>query len=341
MIHFSIIILKILLIPVSLLYGLVIEIRNLLYNWGILKTFKFPGIVVSIGNLTLGGTGKTPFTIHLGRHLLRRYKIAVVSRGYGRASNGVQIVSDGEKIIKGADVAGDEPWLIARSLKKAIVLVSEKRKDAFEVLLTKYKPDLVILDDAFQHRSVHRDLDIVLINQKEKHFLALPLPSGRYREFPFNRKRADMVVCTNADQNTLTDKNNEFVCQTSASEYVDQHFNTAGEIRELRQKKALAFCGIANPDNFYGLLAENDIQLCKTISFRDHHNFTKSDWRKILNQSRINQCDIILCTEKDLVKVQPLINNEKPITELYAIRLELKLSDEKKFMNHLDELLDN
>lgn len=169
--------LKIIVIPFALLYGLIIEIRNILYDLKIMPITKYAVPVISVGNLTAGGTGKTPFVIMLSR-LLSAYgkRIAIVSRGYGRKSRGAVLVSDGENILAPADVSGDEPQLIARTLPFAIMAVAEKRKQAIDMILSQFQPQVILMDDGFQHRSVHRDMDIVLWNTQDRFYFNLPLP---------------------------------------------------------------------------------------------------------------------------------------------------------------------
>ena len=180
------IILRFILFPFSILYGLVIEIRNGLFDLGILRSVKFPVPVISVGNITAGGTGKTPFTIYLAYLLKKHFStIAIVSRGYGRKSRGMQLVSDGQQILLDPSHAGDEPYLIAVHLPDCLVAVSEERSVAVNYLMDNYKPDLILLDDAFQHRQVKRDIDIVLVPVKETYTSKFILPTGNLREYKY------------------------------------------------------------------------------------------------------------------------------------------------------------
>ncbi len=188
---------RFLLFPLTGLYGLAIEIRNLLYDKRCIKTSKFDIPVISVGNLTVGGTGKTPFVIYLAQYLKESsLSVGIVSRGYGRKTKGTVIVHDGKSILSSHDESGDEPWLIASALKSVPVIVDEDRTQGIQTLIDKFPVDVVLLDDAFQHRRAGRDLDILLINSRESSGNYHLLPGGKLREPLRQSRRASLIVHT-------------------------------------------------------------------------------------------------------------------------------------------------
>ena len=149
------------LMIISILYGIIIEIRNKLYDYDLLKSKSFEKPIISIGNITTGGTGKTPLTIHIAKYILNQgKKPGIISRGYGRVSNGMVIVHDGTEMLVDVNNAGDEPYLIGRKLKNVPIIVSNKRQEGIKNLFENFFVDIVIMDDGFQHRSVKRDFII-------------------------------------------------------------------------------------------------------------------------------------------------------------------------------------
>lgn len=335
-------IIKILLFPFSILYGIIIDIRNLLYDWGMLKSCSFPVPVISIGNITLGGTGKTPFTIFLAKKLQNQFKqIAVVSRGYGRQSRGLQIVSDGKEVKCKPALAGDEPYLIARSLPGVIVAVSENRIEALQFIIDHYQVDLIILDDAFQRRSVKRDIDIVLLNARQPFKYNLPLPSGTLREFQHNLSRADIILHTNVDEANKSHcikfkPDLQFTSKTKLGSLMDLDFKPAGKISGLPVKKAYAFAGIAHPENFKKALLKEGLEIINFKMFKDHHSYTLKDMQMISKACLQKKCSLIICTEKDLVKIQEFEHSQLPFFEhdqkIYGATLDFIVEDEERLI---------
>ncbi|MBK8982381.1 MAG: tetraacyldisaccharide 4'-kinase [Ignavibacteria bacterium] len=197
-------IIKIILIPVSIIYSALMSVRNFLYDKNILSICKTGAKVISIGNITTGGTGKTPFVIYIAKFILSRNKtVGIISRGYGRTEKKMVTVYDGVNFVEDINQTGDEPVLIAYELSKEFSgkffsIASADRCRASEFMMTEYKPDIIILDDAFQHRKIRRDRDIVLIDEMEYTENRLKylctIPSGDLRESFSNIKRADVIV---------------------------------------------------------------------------------------------------------------------------------------------------
>jgi len=189
------------LFAVSLLYGSIVRTREFFYQKKIFKSRKLPCKVISVGNLTVGGTGKTPMTIHLARRLsCQGYKTAVISRGYGgRSEKSAAIVSDGQQILLQSDEAGDEPFMIARNLKHIPVIVGQNRVKAGWLAIEKFAPDVIVLDDAFQHLKLVRDIDLVLLDYRRPYGNNHLLPRGTLREPISALARADAFILTRCD----------------------------------------------------------------------------------------------------------------------------------------------
>jgi len=189
------------LFALSLLYGSIVRTREFFYQKKIFKSRKLPCKVISVGNLTVGGTGKTPMTIHLARRLsCQGYKTAVISRGYGgRSEKSAAIVSDGQQILLQSDEAGDEPFMIARNLKHIPVIVGQNRVKAGWLAIEKFAPDVIVLDDAFQHLKLVRDIDLVLLDYRRPYGNNHLLPRGTLREPISALARADAFILTRCD----------------------------------------------------------------------------------------------------------------------------------------------
>lgn len=344
-------IVRILLIPISLLYGLLIEFRNFLYNHSLYKSQLFSIPIISVGNLTLGGTGKTPFTIMLAEVLRSRFPgIAIVSRGYGRKSKGLQVVSDGQKILLTAELAGDEPYLLAKRLNRAVIVVCEKRVEAINFLQKNFNLDLIILDDAYQHRQVHRDVNILLINRAEAWHYNRPLPSGTLREYRHNYKRAQVIVLTNeqaADRLLIPQFKSipVFTCHSKLEQIIDQDFNAGGDVSELKGKEVYAFAGIAHPANFRQEILNLGLKIRVFKVFKDHYHYHDLDLQSISDHCRELECSMIICTEKDLVKIVQLRKSLDLLHQrgqkIYGLRMRLIFNDWTGFIRNVQGILDN
>ncbi len=324
-----------LLFPFGLLYGAILQIRNWLFDWGILKSERFPVPVISVGNITVGGTGKTPFTIYLARVLSERFsRIAIVSRGYGRAGRGVQLVAAKGQFYLTPEEAGDEPFMMARALPQSVVVVAEKRAEGIRLALEKFQADLILLDDAFQHRAVQRDLDILLINGREAWQGNFPIPAGTLREFKFNYKRADILIFTKLENEKSVPVAQEqipfFTTSTRLSDVLDREYQIIGNIGSFQKQKVLAFSGIAHPQTFASALGKQGVRVVREVEFKDHHVFTAADLRRLQKLGQEAEASALLCTEKDMVKLQNIEWGEAPIP-VYAVRLEMQVKQEERF----------
>ena len=282
--------------PVAALFGAAVRTRNEFYDRGMVTVRRLAGPVVSIGNLTVGGSGKTPFLILLGE-LLKQRGIAfdVLSRGYRRQTQGVAIVDPSGS----AREFGDEPLLIARKLGVPVV-VGEDRHSAGEMAEATFGPQLHLLDDGFQHRRLARDFDIVLVTATDAQDSLLP--AGRLREPISSLSRADAVVLTNDASAAGLRLRNQLL------------WRVRRDIVAPGTKEAcIAFCGIARPENFFAQLRAAQVVLAGTRSFRDHHPYTQADVRELLELRRQHGAPAFVTTEKDAVNLGAHLQGLQPL----------------------------
>jgi tetraacyldisaccharide 4'-kinase len=293
--------------PLSAIFGAGVTLRNALYDRGWVKPQKLKGAVVSVGNLSVGGSGKTPFVLLLGELLkARQVRFDILSRGYGRSARGVSLVQPGGS----ARDFGDEPVLLARKLGVPVI-VGEDRYQAGLFAEEKFGSQLHLLDDGFQHRSLARDFDIVLVTAEDARDRLLP--SGRLREPLGALRRADAVVLTSG---------------ASA-----ENFPLEGKIvwrvrRGIAPKnipsRPVVFCGIARPQSFLLQLRTAGIEPAAEALFRDHHAYTEQDIRDLLNLRRQSEGDGFVTTEKDAINLGAFFASLDPIS---VVPVKMTLTD--------------
>jgi tetraacyldisaccharide 4'-kinase len=299
--------------PLALLYGAVIWLRNLFFDIGILKTIDVGVPVISVGNLTAGGTGKTPVVKEIAALLTASGKrVAVVSRGYGRESSGTVVVSDGKNILTDTLSSGDEPMMIARSLPNVIVISDEDRVRGARKAIDDFFADVIVLDDGFQHRRIKRTKDIVLMDAKRMPFDTMLLPAGYRREPMSSLDRADAVLVTKANGKTIADGllNDERISDVDrrfSSSFVPsgiRHFS--GGVKQsldiLKGHSVILFCGIASPESFRKTVESCGAIVKEMFAFGDHHQFTSGELKEAVDSLHRNEADFILMTEKDAVR---------------------------------------
>ena len=288
----------------SLFYGLVTKIRNKMYDKGILKTEKVDAEVISVGNLTTGGVGKTPVVQALAQYFVEHNeKVAIISRGYGgKLSNKkVNVISDGVNLFYNADMAGDEAYMLAVNLNMCAVLTCKDRVKAAKYAINKLGVRKIILDDAFQYRRIHRDLNIVLMDSEMGFGNEKLLPAGPLREDTEAFKRIDKLVVVNKSKDNVRAekvakimgkkfKCESFVCYT----FPDYVYNIKNGDNLVAGEAVTALCAIGQPSQFYRFL-EADYEILDKITFDDHHRYVKSDIENIKGN--------IITTEKDAVKL--------------------------------------
>ena len=305
-------ILRKLLFPFALIYWLVTFIRNFLYDVGIFKSETFDIPIIAVGNLSVGGTGKSPQIEYLIRLLSDEYQVATLSRGYKRSTTGF-VLADHKVNVK---TLGDEPFQFYSKYPKTIVAVDENRVEGIEILLElDKKPDLILLDDAFQHRKVRAGYYILLTAYDDLFCDDFILPFGNLREPKFGKKRADMIIVTKCPndidelaQKKIKDKLNVLqpVYFTSVS-YDTNVYNELGQfsVNEIKTEEKVVVAGIAKPKPFFEFLEANSSE---TMIFSDHHNFDEKDISTILSKAKNNK---IITTEKDYVRLKGVLPKEQ------------------------------
>lgn len=291
--------------PLSTIYGAVVGVRNALYDGGLLKSRRLKGPVVSVGNLSAGGSGKTPFIMLLGELLKGRgIKFDVLSRGYGRHTRGVLLVDPGGLPAQ----FGDEPLLIARKLQVPVI-VGEDRYAGGKFAEEKFGSQMHLLDDGFQHRALVRDFDIVLVTPQDASDQFLP--AGRLRESLVSLRRADAVVLTSGAAPE------SFPLEGKAAWRVRR-----GIVPQNVPPRPVVFCGIARPQNFVLQLRAANIDTVAEAFYRDHHAYSERDIRELLALKRKSEAGGFVTTEKDAVNLGSYLAALEPIS-VVPVRMEL------------------
>jgi tetraacyldisaccharide 4'-kinase len=301
-----------LLVP-GLLYAGAIRARNRAYDRGLLRVRRLPCPVVAFGNLTVGGTGKTPLTSFAAATLRDAgYRVGILSRGYGRDGRGALMVSDGRRLLAEAGRAGDEPFLLARDNPSVAVAVGADRGAAAALLLAAAPCEVVLLDDAYQHRAMHRDLNLLVVDGREPFGNGRILPFGPLREPVDGVRRADAVVITRgagvAPPPLLRALERHhptvpvFHAAIAPRGFTGPAGEPAGE-SALRGFSAFAFAGIARPERFEHDLRSLGVRLVGTRRFPDHHPYGTRDLEEIGAAARTAGAEVLVTTEKDLVRL--------------------------------------
>ncbi|HWZ77783.1 MAG TPA: tetraacyldisaccharide 4'-kinase [Candidatus Sulfotelmatobacter sp.] len=291
--------------PLSSIYGVAVRARNALYDRKRLPARRLEGPVVSVGNLSAGGSGKTPFVLLLGELLQSRgVKFDVLSRGYGRESRGVRLVDpDGLP-----QEFGDEPLLIARRLQVPVI-VGEDRYGAGRFAEAKFGAQLHLLDDGFQHRALARNFDIVLVTPQDTSDRLLP--AGRLREPLTALRRADAVVLASGASEEAFSLQGKLVWRVKR-----------GIVAEGIPARPVVFCGIARPQNFLLQLRAANIEPAAQAFYRDHHAYNEKDVRELLELRQRSEAGGFVTTEKDAVNLGPYLSALAPLA-VVRVRMEL------------------
>ncbi|MFC1738586.1 tetraacyldisaccharide 4'-kinase [Planctomycetota bacterium] len=313
-------------------YEIVIRVRNVFYNNGWLQTHCIAQPVISIGNITVGGTGKTPVVIYLSNWLTAKgIKVVILTRGYKAAQNS-KLKSQNHS---------DEPAIIAESCPEAGLIVNADRVAGAAEAVNKYGAQVLLLDDGFQHRRLGRDVDIVTIDAMQPFGYGKLLPAGFLREPVSEIKRADAVIITRSDSVSISELNKikeqlqavkpDIITATSkhSAVCIKDAAHTEISIEQLKGKRVFAFCGIANPDAFMETITKLGAKLTGSKIYNDHHSYTNNDITDIRKQSKDSKAELILTTQKDWTKIntnfKSQISDTKHKTCGYFAYLEIKL----------------
>jgi tetraacyldisaccharide 4'-kinase len=292
------------------IYGAAVRTKNSLFDRGTLRARELCGPVVSVGNISVGGAGKTPFVILLGELLKARgVKFDVISRGYGRASRGVALVD----AQGSAGDFGDEPILIARRLGVPVI-VAEKRYDGGIFAEQKFGPQLHLLDDGFQHRALARDFDIVLVSERDAHDSLLP--TGRLREPLKALERASVLVLEEKDPAPLLPVKGKPTWRVRRGIEVPE-----------AARRVIAFCGVARPERFFQELRAAGVVAASEIAFADHHAYTQTDVEDLQRLKQEKNCSGFITTEKDAINLGARTAQLQPLA---VTRVTMELLDAER-----------
>jgi tetraacyldisaccharide 4'-kinase len=337
---------------VSFIYGSVCWVRLFLYRVGLLRTWRLNTLVISIGNLTVGGTGKTPLVIALVEYLSRKgLKVGVLSRGYkGKRAKDMQWVSDGQQLLASPEEAGEEPYLIATRLKNAPIVVGRDRYQSGKRLLERFKLDAILLDDGFQHLRLHRDINLLVIDGTLPfglpHSEGQLLPRGMLRESLHGIRRASAILVSRMEQ-----------CNPPQAEWSQilrrvRYYHpqvpvfgvffkptglielASGKMREVTSLKGtsiLVFSGIGHPASFRFFLEQLEAKVMAEVVFEDHHRYTAEEIKKLIRTAQANGIMALITTEKDGVKIREFLDPDDPV---WALRVDLERFEDPQAWEH-------
>jgi len=309
------------LVALSWVFALLSWVRRTLYRFGLLSVYRASVPVVSVGNLTAGGTGKTPMVDYVVKLLLaRNRRVAVVSRGYGGSGFGpVGVVCAGDGPLLPPRVCGDEPYLLARRNPTAVVLVAPRRADGIRVAVERFGADVVVLDDGFQHLAVARDLDIVLLDARRPFGNRHLLPAGLLREPPTALRRAGLVALTRSDGCEGAGLRLDVPLVRCRHRLADEAVALDGAhipLATLAGRRLVAFAGIADPEGFFSALVARGVHPLRTLPLSDHVVYDRELLEALCDAAAT--ADFLVTTEKDGVKLAadqlPVICCQIPMT---------------------------
>ena len=349
----------------SKVYGGAVKLRRIFYKKAVLKSKRLPCPIISIGNITVGGTGKTPMTIYVAQVVKQLgYKVAIISRGYkGKAEKGGGIVSDGKMLLMTPEIAGDEPYMIANRLKDVPVIVGKNRFKASRLAIRKFDSDVIVLDDGFQHLKLQRDLDLVLLDYRKPFGNGHLLPRGVMRE------PASALLCANAIILTRSDTVNDNETSSSPKKlrpyerkkpvyrtfhhpFVYKIINGEKKIFEKNMQAALrqnsdcikgrtvfAFSGLADNHNFRQTVKSLKCNVSGYMEFPDHHSYSDRDLKDISAAAKRSMSECLITTEKDYVRIAHKIDWPG---DLFVIGIEIDFgADKKRFNSYIKDWIKN
>ena len=339
--------LKLILFPFVPVYFLAIKLRNLFFDKNVFKSKRVDAKVISVGNISVGGAGKTPLVIFLVKLLKsKNKKVGVLSRGYGRKSSGFKLVSDGVKILTSVQESGDEIYHTVLECNVPAA-VCENRVYGAGKLIEETGVDTIVLDDAFQHRWIKRDVDISIIDQRfliaDNFFIHNLLPTGNLREPFTSLQRADAIIINRKFSekiNIPANKKKYFegkkVCTASykAISFVDVVKKDEYVLEDFEGQRSLVVSGIANPVSFLNALAQTNVDTSNKLIFRDHKSYTFKEVQLIRKEFYATNSHSVVTTEKDAVK---LMNFAKELDDIdiFYLKIELEMDEEESFTNFL------
>jgi tetraacyldisaccharide 4'-kinase len=344
-------IIQFLFFPISFLWGKFYLLRRFLYKVEILKSYEFQVPIISVGNLSFGGTGKTPMIVWLSRFINDRgLAPMILTRGYkSQLENHSGVLLSGQKFKLNPYDYGDEPLMISQQLSRGAVVVGKKRAQNLIRYFHELKPDIVLLDDGFQHLKIKRNLNIALFDALIPHSKYKTPPFGILREELFALNDADWVIFSRADMASREDLENlkSFLKTYLKHEpkWAEIKYASLGlfnayedkvmDLHELKAKKILAVSALANPTSFYQSLSDSGAIVVETKTYPDHHFFSLNEINEILALATMSGCTVV-CSEKDMVKIKRVTQDSR----IHYIKIKVEfISQEKEFVADLEKLL--
>jgi tetraacyldisaccharide 4'-kinase len=328
-----------------------VALRGALYDRGLLPVARVAAPVISVGNVSVGGAGKTPAAITIAGRLLRRgLRVALLSRGYGASRRDARVVSDGARLLLAAAEAGDEPALVARRLPGVAVLCGPRRAELARIAIADLRADVLLLDDGFQHRALARDLDLVVLDAADAFGNGRLLPAGPNREPRAALRRAGLVWLSRVDQAepAALERLRSLALEATGRRPIESRHAPAdvldGGLRAglglgaLRGRRALLLAGIARPAGFRRTVAALGAEIVAERTFPDHHPFTAAELEAALGAAREARCDVVVTTEKDAVRLPPAAAGD---SRLRVVRIDAEIvAGERELEAALDEAID-
>ncbi|HEX9973988.1 MAG TPA: tetraacyldisaccharide 4'-kinase [bacterium] len=330
--------------PLSLIYGAIIRVRNKCYDKNVFRSLKINECrVISVGNISVGGTGKTPVIKFLAEKLMAEgFKVAILSRGYKRKSKGSVVVSDGTRVLSDIHQSGDEPFLLAMNLPDVPIVVESDRYKGALLIAERFQPDVILLDDGFQHRRLFRDLDIVTVDASTGFGRGFLLPAGFLREPLSSLRRANIIWLTRVNQGIDTDALISRIKEITQAPVISSnhqpveliHANTHDRLplSFLSRKKVLLFSGIANHFAFENTVKALGSNIILHKKFPDHYHYHAQDLQTIAALAQDNNIQLILTTEKDFVRLKDFITDN---LQIYYLTVEIQICDHEDDLKNI------
>ena len=332
-----------LLFPLSFIYGSITDIRNLLFDYGIFKSQSYTIPIICIGNLSVGGTGKTPHTQYLLDLLKNNYKVAVLSRGYGRKNSNLQFVETTSNALK----VGDEPLQLKKNNPECLVVVEKNRNKGVKKILNDFpETEVILLDDGYQHRWIKAGFNILITPFSSPYYKDYLMPVGKLRESKKGVSRANAVIFSKTPENTnptlkkgMLERLHLFAHQEAYFSGIQYHrfkcINNNTELEENNPYSITLVSGIANANPLIKYLEEKGHSI-NHLKYSDHHNYSSNDIDTILAEYNADKSikKLILTTEKDATKLKQFLPHFKDVN-FYYIPIEIKIDQSKKFKNQI------
>ena len=355
---------KLILIMLSMLeiiYIIGIKMRELLYNIDIFESKELSCKVISVGNITVGGTGKTPLVERLARDIKAKgNRVVVISRGYRSEGDGPVIVSDGKEIHVDVGQAGDELYMLAHNLDDIPIIRGKNRWEAGRLAVKEFAPDFILLDDSFQHWQLKRDIDIVVIDAMQPFGYDHLIPRGLLREPISSLKRADLIFITKShrvSRERLSEIKTKIKKYNNNSRIINSTYKplnletlvactkeeTLSSPDQLEDRKVIALSGIGNPTSFVRGLNELNTDVVDNFDYPDHHDYCEEDIMDIAVEAQLNKAELVITTEKDAVKFNDkmLTNFDKMDIGLCSLGIEIQFDNCDYPADEILRLLDN